>query len=119
MDPIGMGFEHYDAIGAYRSSDGLGAVDATGQVVGAQSDLAGTFDGAVQLANKLAGSGEVADCVASQWFRFSLGRLESTDDACSMVAIRDGFKASGGNVRSLLAQIAVSAAFRNVRSTGN
>ncbi len=118
MDPIGLGFEHYDAVGAYRDQDGGSAVDATGQILIARSDVTGPFDGAVELANKLANSSEVADCVASQWFRFSLGRIESTDDACSMVSIRDGFKASGGNVRSLLAKIATSAAFRNVRATG-
>jgi hypothetical protein len=47
-----------------------------------------------------------------------LGRIESLDDACSVLSIRDGFRASGGNIRALLTQIAVSDAFRNVRSTG-
>ncbi|HWA71844.1 MAG TPA: DUF1592 domain-containing protein [Polyangiaceae bacterium] len=119
MDPIGVGFEHYDAVGAYRTKDGLGAVDATGAVNGVSTGLNGAFDGAVELASKLAAAPEVENCVANQWFRFSLGRIESTDDACSMQGIRTGFHASGGNIRALLTQIAVSDAFRNVRSTGN
>jgi hypothetical protein len=119
MDPIGLGFENYDAIGAYRTDDGMTAVDASGQILGGGPDLDGTFDGAVELANKLAGARVVSDCMASQWFRFSLGRMESTNDACSVVAIRDGFRASSGNVRTLLAQIALSPAFRNVRAVGN
>jgi hypothetical protein len=118
MDPIGVGFEHYDAIGAYRTTDGLGAVDATGAINGTAANLDGAFDGAVELANKLAGATQVEDCLANQWFRFSLGRIESTDDACSVLSIRNGFRASGGNIRALLTQIAVSDAFRNVRSTG-
>lgn len=118
MDPIGVGFEHYDAIGAYRSTDGLGAVDATGAVNGTSTSLDGAFDGALELARKLSESTQVEDCLANQWFRFSLGRIESTDDACSVLSIRDGFRASGGNIRALLTQIAVSDAFRNVRSTG-
>lgn len=119
MDPIGVGFEHYDAVGAYRLKDGLGAVDATGAVNAVSAPLGGAFDGAVELANRLAVAGEVEDCVANQWFRFSLGRIESTDDACSMQTIRTGFHASGGNIRALLTEIAVSDAFRNVRSTGD
>src|SRR6185369_10152416 len=108
MDPIGLGFEHYDAVGAYRDTDGLGTVDATGQILSSGPDLAGTFDGALELAQKLARSTEVESCVASQWFRFSMGRMESTDDACSIKEVRDGFRASGGNVRALLARIALS-----------
>jgi hypothetical protein len=116
MDPIGLGFENYDPIGAFRTNDGLGAVDATGSLVEVAADLAGDFDGAVALANKLAGSREVRTCVGLQWFRFSLGRMESADDSCSVKDIRDGFEASGGNVRALLVQIAQSDAFRHVRS---
>jgi len=116
MDPIGLGFEHYDPIGAYRTQDGLSAVDATGEIFEAAADLAGPFDGAVELATKLAASGEVRACFGVQWFRFSLGRMESDADACSVKAIRDGFAASGGNIRSLMVQIAQSDAFRHVRS---
>ncbi len=118
MDPIGLGFESYDPIGAYRTMDGLGPVDATGNIISAGPDLVGTFDGAIDLANKLAGSQDVENCFAAQWFRFSLGRMESTNDACSIQGIRDGFKSSGGNIRELLARIAASPAFRNVRLTG-
>src|SRR5262249_7864314 len=88
MDPIGLGFENYDPIGAYRTMDGLGPVDATGNVIGAGPDLAGSFNGAIDLANKLAASQEVSNCFAQQWFRFSLGRMESTNDACSIQGIR-------------------------------
>jgi hypothetical protein len=116
MDPIGLGFEHYDPVGAWRTNDGLGVVDATGALEEVASDLAGTFDGAVELANKLAASSEVRTCVGLQWFRFSLGRMESVDDSCSVKTIRDGFHASGGNVRMLMVQIAESDAFRLVRS---
>jgi hypothetical protein len=119
MDPIGLGFEHYDSIGAYRAMDGNRPVDATGQILEAQADVVGSFNGAVELANKLAGSREVADCMANQWFRFALGRIESKDDACTLKAIYDGFEASGGNVRELLTALVVSDAFRHVRAVGS
>ncbi len=118
MDPIGLGFEHFDPVGAYRDVDGLGPVDATGQINKAAPDLDGSFNGAVDLANRLAQSALVRDCVASQWFRFSLGRMESTNDACSIQGLRDTFNASDGNIRDLLARIVLSPAFRSVRLNG-
>jgi hypothetical protein len=54
--------------------------------------------------------------MANQWFRFALGRTESGADACSFTNIYDGFDESGGNIRSLMVAIALSEAFRNVRS---
>ena len=117
IDGIGLGFEHYDPIGAWRENDGLGPVDAKGEITEVGADLAGTFDGAVELAHKLAESEEVAGCVGRQWFRFALGRVESVSDACSIHALQVGLAASDGNVRALLAQIALSDAFRHVRST--
>ena len=118
MDPIGLGFENFDGIGAYRTMDGLGAVDATGNIVGGGADLAGTFNGALELANKLANAREVQGCFANQWFRFSMGRMESTNDACSIQGIRDAFRASGGNIRELITKVVLSPAFRNVRTGG-
>ncbi|MEO5768108.1 MAG: DUF1592 domain-containing protein [Polyangia bacterium] len=118
MDPIGLGFENYDSIGAYRTKDGLGDVNANGQINAAAADLSGTFHGAVELANKLANSSQVRDCVADQWFRFSMGRMETTNDACSLKAIHETFQTSGGNIRQLLSRIVLSPAFRNVRVSG-
>jgi hypothetical protein len=56
MDPIGLGFENFDGIGAFRTMDGTGPVDATGNIVLGGADLDGTFNGPVELANRLAGS---------------------------------------------------------------
>ncbi|HWO09767.1 MAG TPA: DUF1588 domain-containing protein [Polyangiaceae bacterium] len=116
MDPIGLGFENYDPIGAWRTNDGLSEVDASGEFVEVAEDLAGPFNGPLELSVKLANSQEVRLCLENQWFRFALGRTESNADACSLQVINDRFEASGGNIRSLIAEIARSEAFRNVRS---
>ena len=118
MDPIGLGFENYDAIGAYRTTENGAPIDASGEIVNAAADTAGTFDGVVDLGQKLAASRQVSDCVADQWFRFALGRMESNDDACAMAAIQAGFASSGGNIRQLLKQIVLSDAFTHVRAVG-
>jgi hypothetical protein len=118
IDPIGLGFENYDAIGAFRNVDAGSPVDASGEVLEAGEDVAGPFNGAVELSQKLAASQQAADCVANQWFRYALGRMEASDDACSVAAIREAFNGSGNNVRTLIGAIVASDAFRHVRSNG-
>jgi hypothetical protein len=118
MDPLGLAFENYDGLGRYRTQDGGKTIDATGEVIDGGADLAGKFVGAVELGQKLAGSRSVADCVANQWFRFALGRIEASDDACSLKAVHEGFASSGYNVRELITTLVLSDAFRHVRAVG-
>jgi hypothetical protein len=118
IDPIGVLFENYDPIGAYRTREGNTTVDASGEVVGGTGSLAGPLVGAVELGRRLAASRQAGDCLANQWFRYALGRMEANDDACSLQTIHEGFAASGGNVRQLLTKLAQSDAFRHVRATG-
>jgi Protein of unknown function (DUF1588)/Protein of unknown function (DUF1592)/Protein of unknown function (DUF1595)/Protein of unknown function (DUF1585)/Protein of unknown function (DUF1587) len=100
MDPIGLGFENYDALGRYRTMDSGRAVDASGEVSGT-SDMDGKFNGVPELGKKLAGSAEVETCVARQWFRFFLDRFEQDADNCSMKALIDAFKAQGSDLNGL------------------
>ena len=81
IDPIGFLFEEYDGIGQFRTTDEGHPVDATGGVpfLGVADGLEGVGD----LAGELASSGEVAQCFATQWLRFSLGRLEQPADQAS------------------------------------
>lgn len=116
MDPIGLGFENYDAIGAYRTVDGNQEVDATGELTSVSDDLAGPFTGAIELSERLGNSEDVAYCLANQWFRFALSRIESNDDACALESIYRGFEQTG-NIRDLLSAIVLSDAFRYVRTS--
>jgi hypothetical protein len=61
MDPIGLGFEQYDAVGAFRTSEGSIAVDPSGEIIEAAADVAGTFSGVIELGRKLAASKQVSD----------------------------------------------------------
>jgi hypothetical protein len=115
MDPIGLGFEHYDPVGAWRTEDGLSEVNAMGEILGGEATLAGGFYGAIELSDKLAGSQQVAECLANQWFRFALGRMEAGDDACSLEQVHARFESTSHDLRGLIADIATSEAFRSVR----
>jgi len=119
MDPIGLSFENYDGIGSYRTMDGNNTVDASGAIQGGGDDLSASYQNAVEMTKQLGTAEVVRNCVASQWFRFALGRTESEADACSMVSIQSGFSESSGNVPALLKEIVRSEAFRYVRTTAS
>jgi hypothetical protein len=114
IDGIGLGFEQYDGMGRFRTSEAGQPIDASGKFAGTR-DLNGTFSGAVELAKKLASSPEVQACVATQWFRFALGRLESDPDACSLAQLNSDFQASGQNVKALLTSVVMTTSFRTKR----
>jgi hypothetical protein len=111
MDPIGLGFEHFDAIGKWRDTEGPIPIDASGQILDSQ-DVNGAFNGARELSQKLAQSQQVQSCVVTQWFRFAYGRGESEDDACSLQTVNQLFQASGGDMRELLVALTQTDAFR-------
>jgi len=110
MDPIGFGFEQYDAIGRYRTSDGGKAIDASGEVVRTR-DMDGAFSGVSELAQKLAASAEVRECMARQWFRFMLSRFEQSGDECSLNNLFEAFRAADSNLNVLPKAVVETDAF--------
>ena len=133
MDPIGFGFGHFDATGAYQMLDSNGilnangvgtgpAIDATGQIAAMPPEtFAASFDGAVDLATKLAGAPQVRECFALQELRYALGRIETTADACSAQQVYASFASSQLNIQKLLIAIVRSDAFRyrSVQTAGS
>ncbi len=111
LDPIGFGFEHYDAIGRYREFDGGLPVDATGAVAGG-GDADGTFSGGVELMQRLAQSEQVQECVTKHWFQYGIGRGNAGEDHCSLFSAHQSFKASDFDLRELVRAIVLSDAFR-------
>jgi hypothetical protein len=109
MDPIGFGFEAFDAIGHFRTTDGNQPVDASGDII--QTDVDGAFNGVAELGQKLAQSTMVRQCVARQWFRFGTGRYEQSMDGCSMKSIIDAFTTAGSSLNVLPQALVASDAF--------
>ncbi len=80
--------------------DGGEPVDASGKII-ATRDMNGDFEGVTELGAKLAGSAEVEECVARQWFRFAIARFEQDMDGCSMESLLETFKAAGQDLNAL------------------
>jgi hypothetical protein len=114
LDPIGFGFENYDAIGQWRVKENGKDVDATGELT--QTDVDGPFNGAVELARRLGESEQVRACVVKQWFRFGYGRAEQDVDSCSLGQVEQAFKTSNYNVKELLIALTQTDAFRYRRA---
>ena len=129
MDPIGFGFEHFDAIGQYRQQEmipvpgrrggggggGRGGPPPIPLEIDAQGEIAGipnsNFTGAKQLGTILADSPVCQECVVRQMFRYSYGRLETASDENTIHQLYDQFKASGFKFKSLLVALVQSPEF--------
>jgi hypothetical protein len=110
MNPVGFMFEHYDGIGQWRDTQNGKPIDATGEMINSK-DLDGNYDGAVDLASKLAQSQQVAQCVTSQWFRFAYNRTVSAEDSCTVDELDKAFAESGYNIKELLVTLTQTRAF--------
>lgn len=111
IDPIGFTFEHFDAMGRYRDSENGGPIDATGgaPVLGAEAP---TLDGVGDLASLVASSDRAAACLATQWLRFALGRLEETPDDASIAEVAAALNAPSGSLRQAFIALTGTRAFR-------
>jgi hypothetical protein len=113
IDGVGFGFEGYDQLGRYRTIENGLPIDVSGEVIGGDDPtLLGPFNGANELAGRLAQSARVRDCVAASWYRFALGRLETEADKCSLDEVKASFAKNSGDLRELMVAITRSVAFR-------
>jgi hypothetical protein len=113
IDGIGFAFEAYDQLGRYRTLENGLPIDTRGQVIETEeAALEGEITGAAELAARVALSPRVRDCLATQWYRYAMGRVEEEADQCSLADAKQRFSASNGNFRELLLGIVLSDAFR-------
>lgn len=116
IDPIGFGFEKFDAIGARREKLKLtfgggqrarGAemktveldLDTNGNIAG----IAGSeFDSPAKLGAVLARSPQCQECVVKQYFRYTVGRLETAADRPLITAVTELFRRSGFRFKEMM-----------------
>ncbi len=113
MDPIGVGFDNYDALGRWRDRDSASRpITGEGEITGT-GELAGKFRGARELSTRLASSYQARACVATHWYRYAVRRDETADDRCSIDGAMRRFVDTGQNIRELIVAIALSDGFRH------
>ena len=110
LNPVGLGLEHYDAIGAWRDVDEAGLpIDASGEVVGIDD---GRFEGAPELANLLLEDGAVARCYVERWVQHVAARVSESRDECTIDEVSDAFADADYGLNAAVQALVGSDAFR-------
>jgi hypothetical protein len=107
MDPIGFALEHYDAIGAWRATDGEYAIDARGTLPDGRS-----FNGAIELGRTLKEDPDLPACMVRQLFTYAVGRQPEAVDEQVLEGLEQSFKNRGYRMKELLVQVVLSPTFR-------
>jgi hypothetical protein len=115
MDPLGLAFEHYDAVGAWRDVDldDSAAIDSRVTLSLADPELDGPVQSATELTRRIAASKAARSCYVTQWYRFAMGRTEGPRDQPELAALQRRFLETDGAIPDLLVAITTSDAFRS------
>lgn len=97
MDPIGLTFENYDAVGQWRDQENGVVIDASGNLPGA-----GDVAGPIEMVQAIAGSPSTHACFVTHWSNFAYGRTATDADDCTQSQLIEQFEASGHDIQRLL-----------------
>jgi hypothetical protein len=106
IDPLGFGFEHYDAIGAWRDEADGEPVDDLGTLPDGR-----TYNGMIELAAMLSSGDEYPICATSKMMTYALGRVVDDADACAVQDIAATNVTIDSTLSDLLWAIVTSDAF--------
>ncbi len=108
MDPLGFGLENFNAIGAWRDSDGQIAIDASGSLPDGRS-----FRGPDGLKTVLQADREAfAQCLTSKLLTYALGRGLETYDRATVKEITKHIAANDYRFSNLVYEIVTSKPFQ-------
>lgn len=106
MDPIGLAFENFDAIGAYRETDDGHELDVSGDLDGV------AFADPKELASLLRDNEDVSECLVRQLYRYAVAHVETSGEVAVIDALAGSFGDSGYSFPDLLAAVVLSDGFR-------
>ena len=109
MDGIGLSFENFDPIGAYRTTENGVTIDATGSISGM-----GEFDGVKELGELLSAQPDVMACFVKNLYRHATGHVETEGEQPALDLMVAAFDASDHRLKEVLVEIVASEAFRFV-----
>ena len=106
MDPIGLGLEQFDGIGRLRAKENGAVIDPTGDLDGA------AFKTPPELAQVIREHKDFAPCIARKVYLYATGFAPGDAEEATVTALSERFAATGYKMKSLLAAVATSPAFR-------
>ncbi|MDX2050860.1 MAG: DUF1588 domain-containing protein [Polyangiaceae bacterium] len=111
IDPLGFGFENYDAAGGFRSMENGKPVDASGSIINVSPEVDGPYVGGVEFSQRLANSQVLRDCVTREVFRWANGREDIPTEACALSSISSRMTQASPDIREIVVGIARSEGF--------
>ncbi|RYZ89450.1 MAG: DUF1588 domain-containing protein [Proteobacteria bacterium] len=110
LDGAGFGMEDYDAIGAFRQTDGDIAVDASGGLFDLD-DKEHSFNGLGELSALIANSQQARRCFAVQYFQQAQGRFLTDRDICGVRAMVHEFAKKDLSIGELIVKIITNSTY--------
>lgn len=111
INPFGFAYEHYDAVGAYRTEDRSHPVDARTEVI--VDGGTAVVQNAVELAHVLADSRGVHECMSGHLVSFAQGRNTSAEDSALIAQLGSASLNDAVSLRDLMVEVAVADSFLN------
>jgi Protein of unknown function (DUF1592)/Protein of unknown function (DUF1588)/Protein of unknown function (DUF1595)/Protein of unknown function (DUF1585)/Protein of unknown function (DUF1587) len=109
INPAGFAFEHYDALGRYRTTDNGEPINAADSY--AFSSGARSFTNAIEWSQRLAESPEVHECYAGNWFTYLQGRSLRPEDEPFVKWLAGRSKGQRASLRSLVLTVVTDDSF--------
>ncbi len=106
MDPIGLGMENFDGVGAAREEP----VDSSGELPDGRS-----FAGVVELSEILGADPRFASCFTDKLWVYALGRERQPYDACALGAVKARSAEQEHRMADLVELIATAPSFTQRR----
>jgi hypothetical protein len=111
MDPLGLGFENFDAIGQWRDKDGQHDIVASGELVDGRK-----FGSAVELVQLLKSrSSGIMRNFAEKLLTYALGRGLEPYDTCAVDEIMQAVEANEYRLASFVEAVVMSQPFSQRR----
>jgi hypothetical protein len=112
MDPIGFGFENFNAIGAWRDKEGDFSIDPSGQLVSGES-----FQGPAELKTILLNQkrDQFVRCLADKMLTYALGRGLEYFDKCALDQISARMAQEQYKLVTLVLEVVRSTPFQRTR----
>jgi hypothetical protein len=106
MDPLGLGLENFDGIGAFRSTQSGLPIDASGDLDGV------AFQDARSLGAALKNHPKLGECAARGVFRYATGHIEIATEEPAISQLAQQFGMDNYRFRALLSAIVLNGGFR-------
>lgn len=108
MDPIGLGFENFDAIGRWRTTEAGARIDPSGELDGAP------FQTAWELGEAVSQHPALGRCLTRNVYKYALGQEITDGEEAYVDWLGDAFAHDEHRVKSLILRIIEGPAFRRV-----